>query len=73
MYPMYVYPKYLYVCVGVSHLLHGQIDAPDDQDVGRLLAHQLGVIQQELLAVLITAQHPKLLGFSLVLLNKLCL
>jgi len=52
-------------------LLHLQIDGPDHQVVGRLLAHQLKVILQEALGVVVLAQHAVLLAELLVLLDEL--
>lgn len=40
-----------------AHLLHLQVNAPDDQVVGRFLAHQVDIVRQVLLAVIPAAEH----------------
>ena len=51
---------------GGELLLHGEVDALDDEVVGRLLARQHGALLQEGLAVVVFSQPPKLLEVRLV-------
>ena len=51
-----------------THLLDFQVDAPQHQVVGRLLARQVSVLSQVLLTVLVSLQHSEVLDALLVFL-----
>ena len=53
-----------------THLLHFQVDGPDDQVVGRVLTRQVHVVLQEALAVIKLLQHAVLLDVLLVLFDE---
>ena len=50
------------------HLLDFQVDTPQHQVVGRLLARQVSVLSQVLLTVLVSLQHSEVLDALLVFL-----
>jgi len=56
-----------------SHLLHFQVDAPDDEVVGRLFTGEVRVLKQVFLTIIVFPQHPKLLYLFLVVLGELLL
>ena len=55
------------------HIGDLQVDAPDDEEVGRLFTHELRVVLKECLAVLIPPYHTELLYKFLILLCVFCL
>ena len=57
----------------LTHLLHLQVNAPDDQVVGGFLTNQIGVFLQVLKAVVIALHHAILPDLSFVLFAKLLL